>query len=498
MVTTFATTPLVKWLYPVWYQKKLAAWKRGEIDWDGNRLINEDSGESKDSGKGFRINKITMLLRLDSLPSLFTFINLLGGEYEPSTPKVHKAKIARIEEEDPVSPSLESSIPKKRPLEVDGLRIIPLTQRTSTVMKVSEVDEFTDRDPVLNVFRTFGRLNHLAVSAGISVAPESSFAEVLTNRAAERSSELLLVPWSVTGAVTDQQDPQTTSTENRFTSTAHNQFIAKVLDSSTSNTAILVDRGFGGLEKTLTKSTSIHSIRSRKNLDAAVAPVADPSHHIFFPYFGGEDDKLALRFVLQLCANVNVTATIIHIVYKKDANAKVPEITVPEVAASSGSSPTRRDLPRGLSLSNVPTVAKDGIPNASPELVSAEGDFFQKVVNAIPPTIADRVYYERVETNQPLQYTLGKALEELGTSRRNAGDLLILGRGFKENRLFIREELVSVLSTLEQPSGAGTELRKALGDVAEAALVANIKASVLVVQAGHNDSPDSEGEQVLE
>ncbi|RPB25878.1 hypothetical protein L211DRAFT_821785 [Terfezia boudieri ATCC MYA-4762] len=498
LITTFATTPLTEWLYPLWYQKKLASWKRGEIDWDGNMLVTEEPHDETDGKKGitqaFRINKIAMLLRLDSLPSLFTFINLLGGENEITTPKVHKAKYRQVEnivleeKSETLQASESSNTPKKRPLEVDGLRIIELTQRTSTVMKVSEVDEFTDRDPVLNVFRTFGRLNHLAVSTGISVAPEDSFAEVLTNRAADRSSELLLVPWSETGAVSDPQDHQTVSPENRFTSSVHNQFIAKVLALTSCSTAILVDRGFGGLERTLARSTSMRSIRSRKNMDSTVSPVTDPSHHIFFPYFGGDDDRLALRFVLQLCGNTNVTATIVHIVFRKDANAKVPELTLPAPAALSSTAgiATRRDLPRGLSLSHVPTVAKDDDQNAPSEVASTEEIFFKSIVDSIPPSIANRVYHERIETNQVLQYTLVKAREELDGSKKNAGDLIVLGRGRKEHRPYIRQELVSILNALNHPSGAGSEMRNCLGDVAEAAIVANIRASVLVVQARTN------------
>ncbi|KAF8475681.1 Sodium/hydrogen exchanger family-domain-containing protein [Kalaharituber pfeilii] len=491
LVTTFATTPLVEWLYPPWYQKKLAAWKRGEIDWDGNRLIDDEDSLNrlaKEKSEIFRINKMTMLLRLESLPGLFTFINLLGGDYQAPRPKVHKTKqrqMANIEEEtSESSQAITKEASHKRPLEVDGLRILELTQRTSTVMKVSEVDEFTDRDPVLNVFRTFGRLNHLAVSAGISVAPESSFAEVLVSRAADRSSELLLVPWSETGAVTDPQDTQMASTENRFTSSVHNQFISKVLNMSSCNTAILVDRGFGGMEKNLTRTSSLHSLRSRRNvnLDSPQAPVADPSHHIFFPYFGGEDDKLALWFVLQLTGNPNVTATIVHVVYKKDATTKVPELTAPSAARTASSA--RRDLPRGLSSSNIPTVSKDESGNIPSESTSAEDPFFNSFANTLPPAIADRVLCETVETNQVLRYTLVRACEELGASRKNAGDLLVIGRGAKEARAHIRQELVGVLSALEHPVGAGTELRKCLGDVAEAAIVANVKASVLVVQAG--------------
>lgn len=454
-------------------------------------MIPEDGGSGagnanpeKDAA-AFKINRITMLLRLDSLASIFTFINLLGGEAAPQAPRVHKAKqkLPEIEEE-PSSPSTsQQNSPllrsTKRPLEVHGLRIVELTQRTSTVMKVSEVDEFTDRDPVLNAFRTFGRLNHLAVSAGISIAPEDSFAEVLTERATDRSSELLLVPWSETGTISDPQDPQNVNLENRFTSSIHNRFIHKVLNHATCSTAILVNRGFGGIEKTLTRSVSIHSLKLRNNgeIDQAVAPIADPSHHIFFPFFGGVDDRLALQFVLQLAQNSNVTATVVNVVFKKDANENLPAL--PELPAAVAS---RRDLPRGLSLSNVPSLAT--LENSTTTESTGNDDaFFQSLLDSLPAGVNDRVFCDRVETNHPLHYTIAKAKQELGTSNKNAGDLLVLGRSVNSTKPYIRSELMEVLGSLGNPTGAGSDMRKCLGDMAEAIIVSNVKASVLVLQA---------------
>src|SRR4051794_7784539 len=113
LVTTVATTPLVLALYPPWYQKKLESWKRGETDWDGNRLIPEGDG-SKDSAEKLRNNqvrKMLVYLRLDSLPSLFTFIALLGGDRATVSTKIHKAnsELATVPEgetSDPTSPVL--------------------------------------------------------------------------------------------------------------------------------------------------------------------------------------------------------------------------------------------------------------------------------------------------------------------------------------------------------------------------------------------------------
>jgi hypothetical protein len=43
---------------------------------------------------------------------------------------------------------------------------------------------------------------------------------------------------------------------------------------------------------------------------------------IFLPFFGGPDDRLALDFVMQLCADPRISATVVHIT-KRDIQADV-------------------------------------------------------------------------------------------------------------------------------------------------------------------------------
>lgn len=497
LITTFATTPLVMWLYPPWYQKKIEAWKRGEIDWDGNVLSSggDDSGAASGKQKGVttKFSKVTVLLRLESLPSVLNFINLMTGERLRPAAKIHKSKIAVIQEVDENAPSIIS----KRPLVVHGMRLVELTQRSSAVMQVSEVDELQERDPVVNVFRSLARFLNVAVSTSLSIAPDNSFAEVLIANASAQSSDLLLIPWSETGAISDSPDTQGASLENRFVSHQHNLFVNKVLDGACCTIAIMVNRGFGGVvapERTLSRTISYISIRSRKAADtlAPIIPVADPSHHVFFPFFGGEDDCVALRFVLQLASKKNVTATIVRIVHKSDATTE-PDLQLPSPAQVH-----RRDLPTGLSTSNIPTrlsrddttITSSQNPSVSEgstdvESQNPDSNFFQSMADSLSEELSQRVVFETFETSQPLHYAIFKAREEVGQSLGNAGDLVVVGRSQRGHGLSqIREELVSVLDTLGVPSGAGAETRKCLGDVAEAVIVSGIKASVLVLQAG--------------
>ncbi|KAI9860323.1 MAG: K(+)/H(+) antiporter [Trichoglossum hirsutum] len=487
LITTFATTPLVTVLYPPWYQKKLQAWKRGEIDWDGNSLDshNADSDKADIAGKlqSTQFRKLLVFLRLDNLPSLFTFITLLGGDSAMKpTNKVHPlrsetlTKLASDEASGETSLQSGVDVKPKRPLEVHGLRLIELTERTSTVMKVSEVDEFAVRDPVVNAFRTFGQLNNVAVSAGVAVVPEDSYSETINGKATDLSSDMVIIPWSETGSISDALLPD--SAENRYTSGPHNQFIFNSLANATSNTAIFVNRGFGGpsiepMARTLSRTLSVHSLRSRH--EVTTAPVADRSHHIFLPYFGSPDDKVALRFVLQLAQNGNVTATIAHMRYPVSASAQPPKS--PEVVLVT----KREGVSRQNSASRVPAAENNEADVATAERNEA---FFKSLADSLPASLQPRVVFETIDTVQPLRDTLNRAKAEVGRSSKNAGDLVIVGRGVASHGRSLPDELISVLSSLGQSSSADSGTRKSLGDVAQVLIVGEVKASILVVQAG--------------
>ena len=212
LVTTFATTPLTGALYPAWYQKKLQAWKRGDIDWETGALL-RDGRESFDSSPqkvaSSRIESLLIYLRLDNMPNLLAFVSLFGSK--PSDEKTHpkydqKEPSVRESSLESDSEAATSSQEKRRPLtQVYGMRLMQLTARGSAVMKVAEADELSAFDPVLNAFRVLGQLYNLVVHGEVAVVPEGAFAESLTTRATEEMSDLLLIPWSETGSISEAQ-----------------------------------------------------------------------------------------------------------------------------------------------------------------------------------------------------------------------------------------------------------------------------------------------------
>ena len=456
LITTFATTPLTTALYPLAYQRKLEAWRQGKIDWDGNRLDRDDD-EKSETDRGSiekmpqrEIRRLLVYLRLDNLPGLFTFVTLLG----PNFIGLNKAHPRRAAERDNVSETetISGDAPymakRRRPFQVHGVRLVELTERTSSVMRGSEMDEHAATDPVVNVFRTFGQLNSLAVSGNVSVAPEHSYAETLSFAASDRSSDFLLIPWGAAGSVTDRGLSRLHAgmDEHQFNSGTHNQFIMDSFKNAVCDVGAFVNRGFGGM--------------------SGSAPVQEHTHHVFFPFFGGADDRAALHFVLQLAQNPNVTATILYV----DHEGRGISHALPAPADEPVASATWEKTPTEV--------------HAVREEVSgeAERDFFNATrESSLAGGLESRVYFDELSAHRPLAEAVARARAEVGQSLNNAGDLIVAGRSTAAGRDFSGE-----LRALLSPGGAAAspETWKTLGDVAEAMFRSDVNASVLVIQAG--------------
>ncbi|KAK4249506.1 Sodium/hydrogen exchanger family-domain-containing protein [Corynascus novoguineensis] len=478
LVTTLATTPFTKALYPPWYQKKVEKWRRGEIDWDGNPTHpSETDDQSQRKPVETQIRRLMVHLRLDSLPSLFTFITLLRPENVPVP--------AQSDTKEEPSPSQTKEVQvKKRPLEVHGLRVIELTDRTSSVMHLTEGEDFYSlRDPVVNTFRAFSQLHDIAVSCRVAVVPTDAYAETLVRQASETSSDFALIPWGEYGSMSeDMSFHLATSASDRFRSSTYMEFISQTLQKAahTCNAGIFIDNGFGGVTKPadrpgFTRSKSGISIRSF-HTELAAPRVADKSHHIFLPFLGGPDDRVALRIVLQLAKNRHVTASIVRV------NWPNPPATTPvtETPSSPATTTTAPGTESTLSLHEQEDAA-----------------FFSTIKTSVPADLAPRVGFSEVElpssipASTALPDILSLVQKTVGQTPKNAGDMVILGR---RNARF--GDTVPASGDMQDASGnaaggsasgagpGGVDLRRTVGAVAEQLITAGVKASILIVQAG--------------
>lgn len=448
LITTFITTPLTAALYPPWYQRKLEAWKRGEIDWDTGKPLDGSDGDTEVVQAKLQSNKVKSLLvylRFDNMPTLLAFVSLLSVKSGDNMKRTHPSlgrSATPVPQEEVVT---GQEYPRKKPLQVHGIRLVELTERGSTVMKVSEVDEYSLFDPVLNAFRVLGQIYNLAVSGEVTISPVSSYPDVLVNKAADESSDLLLLPWSETGGLTETQTISNDSVRDKFSSDAYTQFVANTLSTSTCNTAVFINKGFSGTlrNRPSTLSRSASKISLRRHSEYQTMPAFDRSHHIFLPYFGGNDGRAALRLVLQLAENPEVTATIVHLTSSSSSSLSGGDSSVEHVTITTGSK-----------------------ESASPEH-SAESDaaFFSTMRNSLASELAERVVFDSASVASCLDATLDRAKTEIGQNPKNGGDIIILGRG-----------------NVSESNSSGTG-PACLGVAAEKVLGANLRASLLVVLA---------------
>lgn len=462
LVTTFATTPLTKALYPHWYQVKIEAWKRGEINWEGNP-VSDDGGSSEPDGSTMgkadssEVIRLLAYLRLDNMPGVVALVSLLAKPLSvASTTRIHHAK----REDTCRQGSADANFARTRPLQVHGLRLTLLTDRDSSVMKVAEMEEYALRDPVVNTFRTFGQLRNFPVSGDILLVPEESYATSLVEKASDVAADMVLIPWSISGTLSEYQ---TDTTMSRFASGSFTHFVTATLNQAPCTTAIFVDNGFSNKNTvkqpmTLTRTISALSARDMRRIPSVQI---NTGHHIFFPYLGSEDDKAALRFVLQLAKDPTVTATIVH--YKLpgglEADPKTP--SSPEISRMTAT-PSTPAWRTAISASQSPACAA----------------FFDSMRDSLPEALASRVVFETTTSSILLEHILERAKEEFESSPKDTGDLVMLGRNAAMDPIFKTGEIEKGGAALE------SEARQALGILAAGMLGSSSKASLLVIRAG--------------
>jgi len=345
LVTTFATTPLTAALYPPWYQKKLEAWKRGEIDWDTGKPI----GASEDSSPGdnvafekaeaSQIRKVLVYLRLDSMPGILTLTSLLGGanQHIDTDGEAADRDQGKVQS---ASRTTRNDTPSRH-ISLHGLRLVHLSERDSSVMKVAD-SSTSIFDPVVNTFRAFGSLNSVPTSGEVAIVPEAYFADTLVSCASDVNASLILLPWTETGTISEYQTLSADEAPNkaapaRTTIGPYADLMHEVLSTAAGSIHIGVfvntrsashaattrtvkprqlSRSFSGL------STSGH--HEDRSVESSY-PRGQNSHKIFVPYFGTADDRLAIRFVLQLALNPGVSVLILHYKLSDDEIENEPE-----------------------------------------------------------------------------------------------------------------------------------------------------------------------------
>lgn len=312
LIITFMTTPLVLLFYPAKYRVHEKASRTGAgIENAANVQDTLDDGKK---------TKFAIVLdKIEALPSAMTLTQLLQYPYSPFV----SSETSSIDEK-----AIEAgfSNPQRAPrpaVVVEVLRLMELTSRASAVLRSQQADALVHNDPVVSIYRTFGKIHNLKVSASLSVVNFDEFPETISRHVQDTGSQMVIIPWPRgTTSVLDEKSQEQIGVRNPFdgifhwattvqdqtSSVVYSEYIRKVFAQSPSDIALFVDRG--------------------SNTDGT-------SHqHLFLAFFGGPDDRLALSFLVQLCERSTVTATVVRINKTEASSTRTSDVNLgPEASA---------------------------------------------------------------------------------------------------------------------------------------------------------------------
>lgn len=323
LLLTVATTPLVLTLYPPNKRVRVAA---SGANFDH---VSDDAETPKPTrslnGSGRKMRFTLVLDKLEHMPGMMALAQLVQPCLVVTDQSDRRSSTSSHRQ------TLRSTI--------DALRILELSDRVSAVMKSSNAEALLHSDPLLAIFRMFGQLHDLIINTYLTIVPYNDLVSTVVEHAKNNESDMIMIPWlpPTHGSATALEDelqhtasPRSAArSKNPFAiverpvvataegsaSTVHSHFVRGVFAQASIDVALFVDQEGGGAHGS--------------------------THHLFLPFFGGPDDRLALDFVAQLCENENITATVVRLV-KKEFEAPVspgPVLVVPGAASETQTPP---------------------------------------------------------------------------------------------------------------------------------------------------------------
>lgn len=449
-------------------------WKRGEVDWDGKPLVTQAKATEQRMVAALdkaQPSRVAVHLRLDTLSSLFNIVTLLGNARRAIEQPANSSSTASSDgnpdssEDNPRAPPM----PAARPLEVHGIRLLELTDRTSSVMQSAELDDLADQDAVFSAFQTFSQLNGVAVAGHVAVVPTSRYAETLVEHAKEARTDLMFVPWSTHGSLTEDNNRSIADAipvTDRLLSRQHIDFVQSALAKSSCTTGVYISPSHEDLSRSkqpaqLRRTRTGISVQSGRDGQAIMPKPGSKSQHVFMPFIGGNDDQAALLFVLQLANNPQVTVTIAHMRFPSDGVVEVSTSAVGggPVAEKSG-------------------TAKDAILEPSASDLELLATARQTLKNT---TIEKRVTFIDVD-NDTAAVIPERAIElfsetfKAASAPRSSDDIVVVGR-----------KHACLASLLSKDTGLERDLQKTIGVLGDVVARSGSRTGLLVMSARENE-----------
>ncbi|KAG1858827.1 Sodium/hydrogen exchanger family-domain-containing protein [Suillus subluteus] len=474
LTLTFMTTPLVRALYPP--ERRVIATSGGAPPRTRDEEDYADKKSPVNEEQPWRYRFTVILDKLEHMPSMMALTQLA----RPPVPELSSltTAVSMSTASDPAP--LKYKMPE---VSINALRLIELSDRPSAVMKSSTTDTLIHTDPLLGIFRMFGELNDLPVSTSLTIVPYDDLAYNVVDHAKRNASQLILLPWlpPCAGTVETSEgapprrekldhNPFETifgTSRDKSASVVHSQFVRGVFAQSETDVAVFVDPG------------------NHINTCAGTGG----SHHIFLPFFGGPDDRLALEFVVQLCANPKINATVVKMEKREIENRQIERPPTAQSDIKVDTNSLALPHQHGLTTSSI-IVFPDtvyGQPNTEMRMQSETADsiIWSRYAghnlsdSDIPGPL--RAALSRINfTNLASPVPLHAAIQRASMCQRV---LVVAGRS---KRLAVENHHAELKDLVEEHRVVGHEVtRKTIGDVATAFVVSGCATAMVVLQAAN-------------
>ncbi|KAI9015021.1 Sodium/hydrogen exchanger family-domain-containing protein [Gaertneriomyces semiglobifer] len=307
LVTTFMTTPLVTWVYPPKiYLKQSRAITHDTLS---SIAAKDDMSPYHHEGGPDDVKVVICLPNMHAVPPMMSITQMFQTA--------------------------------KHRVQVYALRLIKLTERTSTYMMAANATETMRADPVVNVFRTFSQLNHVgSVTTLVSVSHTEDFAAKVVETANDANADLVVVPWHV------PVDPDTNKVLGMQTSPLSEPLVKDVLAIAPCTVGVFIDRGFGVNQSTLDERTDMDIQR--------FAEGKLTQQTVLVPFFGTRECYESLRFVTSLAAQSGILVVVLHVQpYTSKSLDDMHAVRVTPTSTktlSTDASPVGDDLPKDQDL----------------------------------------------------------------------------------------------------------------------------------------------------
>ncbi|KAG2048404.1 hypothetical protein BDR06DRAFT_781152 [Suillus hirtellus] len=344
---------------------------------------------------------------------------------------------------------------------VNAVRLIEMPDCDPEIRMSSVVHTLIRADPVMGAFRTFGELNNIRVLRSLYFVPYEDMSKTVSDHATQHGSELILLQWIPPSSIhgEDPCSPRSTKIEPTGIGNAaamiHSQFVREILAESNADVALFIDPG------TSLSGTGPGSAR-----------------HIFFPFFGGPDDRLALEFVMQLCTHPGISATVIRM--SKSGAARVAA-QWPSIVRSK---PEDSDKTQDTGYHGMPiqsTVVTPSISYGQTHFESETADtiLWEQYVNShssfdIHPSIRAAlscITFSEHSSSIPLHSAIQQA-----SMRKPV--LVVVGRSHRFGSDDLTQELDNILNERDDD-------RKTIGNAATAFVASGCATAVVVLQAAN-------------